>query len=58
MNDRFFLKLLLALFAGLIAAEVLVVVLFGLRLELILFCFILTSSSLRAFSAMPSGEFL
>jgi hypothetical protein len=44
MNDRFFLKLLLALFAGLIAAEVLVVVLFGLRLELILFCFIVVAA--------------
>ena len=44
MNERFFLKLLLVLFAGLIAAEVLVVVLFGLRLELILFCFIVAAA--------------
>ncbi len=41
MNERFFLKLLLALFSGLIAVEVLLVVFFGLRLELILLCFIL-----------------
>ena len=44
MNDRFFLKLLLVLFVGLIASEVLVVVLFGLRLELILFCFIVVAA--------------
>ncbi len=44
MNERFFLKLLLALFAGLIVAEVVVVALFGLRLELILFCFILAAA--------------
>jgi hypothetical protein len=44
MNERFFLKLLLVLFAGLIAAEVLVVVLFGLRLELILLCFIVVAA--------------
>lgn len=44
MNDRFFLKLLLVLFAGLIAAEVLVVALFGLRLELILLCFIVAAA--------------
>lgn len=43
MNERFFLKLLLALFAGLIVAEVVVVALFGLRLELILFCFIVAA---------------
>ena len=44
MNERFFLKLLLALFAGLIVAEVLVVALFGLRLELILLCFIVVAA--------------
>ena len=44
MTERFFLKLLLVLFAGLIAAEVLVVVLFGLRLELILFCVIVVAA--------------
>ena len=44
MNERFFLKLLLVLFAGLIAAEVLVVALFGLRLELILLCFIVVAA--------------
>lgn len=44
MNERVFLKLLLVLFAGLIAAEVLVVVLFGLRLELILLCFIVVAA--------------
>ncbi len=44
MNERFFLKLLLLLFAGLIAAEVLVVALFGLRLELILLCFIIVAA--------------
>ena len=44
MNERFFLKLLLALFSGLIAAELLVVVLFGLRLELILLCFIIAAA--------------
>jgi hypothetical protein len=44
MNERFFLKLLLVLFAGLIAAEVLVVALFGLRLELILLCFIVAAA--------------
>jgi len=44
MNERIFLKLLLALFSGLIAAEVLVVVLFGLRLELILLCFIVVAA--------------
>ncbi len=43
MNERVFLKLLLALFAGLIVAEVVVVALFGLRLELILFCFIVAA---------------
>ncbi|MFZ4524333.1 MAG: hypothetical protein ACOYOE_01975 [Chlorobium sp.] len=41
MNERFFLKLLLTLFSGLVAAELLVVVLFGFRLELILFCFVI-----------------
>ncbi|MFZ4801488.1 MAG: hypothetical protein ACOYLR_05800 [Chlorobium sp.] len=41
MNERLLLKLLLALFSGLIAAELLVVALFGFRLELMLFCFIL-----------------
>jgi len=41
MNERFFLKLLLTLFSGLVAAELLVVLLFGFRLELILFCFVL-----------------
>lgn len=41
MNERFFLILLLALFSGLVAAELLVVLLFGLKLELILFCFIM-----------------
>ena len=40
MNERFFLKLLLALFSGLLFAELLVVLLFGFRLELIVFCFI------------------
>ncbi len=44
MNERFFLKLLLVLFGGLIAAEVLVVALFGLRLELILLCFIVAAA--------------
>jgi hypothetical protein len=44
MNERFFLKLLLILFAGLIAAEVLVVALFGLRIELILLCFIVVAA--------------
>ena len=44
MSERFFLKLLLVLFAGLIAAEVLVVALFGLRLELILLCFIVVAA--------------
>ncbi|TLU87752.1 MAG: hypothetical protein FDX21_02730 [Chlorobium sp.] len=41
MNERLFLKLLLALFSGLIVAELLVVLLFGFRLELLLFWFIL-----------------
>ncbi|WP_076791517.1 hypothetical protein [Chlorobium sp. KB01] len=40
MEERFFLKLLLFLFAGLIAAELLVVTFYGFRLELILFTFI------------------
>ena len=44
MNERFFLKLLLSLFAGLIVAEVVVVALFGLRLELILLCFIVAAA--------------
>jgi len=44
MNERFFLKLLLALFALLIVAEVVVVALFGLRLELILLCFIVAAA--------------
>ncbi len=44
MNERFFLKLLLALFAGLIVAELVVVALFGLRLELILLCFIVAAA--------------
>ena len=44
MNERFFLKILLVLFCGLIAAEVLVVSLFGLKLELILLCFIVASA--------------
>ena len=44
MNERFFLKLLLALFSGLIAAELLVVGLFGLRLELIMLLFILAAA--------------
>jgi hypothetical protein len=44
MNERVFLKLLLFLFAGLIAAEALVVALFGLRLELILLCFIVAAA--------------
>ena len=44
MNERFFLKMLLILFAGLIAAEVLVVAIFGLRLELILLCFIVAAA--------------
>lgn len=44
MNERFFLKLLLLLFTGLIVAEVLVVVLFGFRLELILLCFIVAAA--------------
>ena len=44
MNERFFLKLLLALFAGLMVAEVVVVALFGLRLELILLCFIVAAA--------------
>ncbi len=41
MNERIFLKLLLVLLSGLIAAEVLVVTLLGLKLELILLCFII-----------------
>ncbi len=41
MDERFFLKLLLTLFSGLVAAELLVVALFGFRLELIFFCFVL-----------------
>ena len=41
MNERFFLKLLLTLFSGLVAAELLVVLLFGFKLELILFCFVI-----------------
>ena len=41
MNERFFLKLLLTLFSGLVATELLVVLLFGFKLELILFCFII-----------------
>ena len=44
MNERLFLKLLLVLFAGLIASEALVVALFGLRLELILLCFIVVAA--------------
>ena len=44
MNERFFLKILLVLFCGLIAAEVLVVALFGLKLELILLCFIVVAA--------------
>ena len=44
MNERFFLKILLVLFGGLIAAEVLVVSLFGLKLELILLCFIIVAA--------------
>jgi hypothetical protein len=44
MNERFFLKILLVLFGGLIAAEVLVVSLFGLKLELILLCFIVAAA--------------
>ena len=44
MNERFFLKLLLFLFTGLIVAEALVVALFGLRLELILLCFIVVAA--------------
>jgi len=41
MNERLFLKILLVLFSGLIAVEMLLVMLFGLRLELILLCFII-----------------
>lgn len=44
MDERFFLKLLLVLFAGLIAAELFVVTVFGLRLELILLCFIIAAA--------------
>jgi len=44
MNERLFLVLLLALFLGLFAAELLVVAWFGFRLELILFCFIMAVS--------------
>ena len=44
MNERFFLKLLLALFSAFVAVELLVVLLFGLRLELILLCFILAAA--------------
>jgi len=44
MNERFFLKLLLLLFSGLIAAELLLVVMFGLRLELIILCFIIAAA--------------
>ncbi len=41
MNERFFLKLHLALFFGLLVAELLVPLLFGFRLELIVFCFVI-----------------
>ena len=41
MNERFFLKLLLALFSGLLVAELLLVLLIGFRLELIVFPFII-----------------
>ncbi|MEI6846460.1 MAG: hypothetical protein WCK32_00240 [Chlorobiaceae bacterium] len=41
MNEQFFLKLLLVLFAGLIVAELIVVTISGLKLELILLCFII-----------------
>ena len=41
MNERFFLKLLLALFSGLLVVELLVLLLFGFRLELIVFCFVI-----------------
>ncbi|NTW81849.1 MAG: hypothetical protein HGB36_00550 [Chlorobiaceae bacterium] len=44
MNERFFLKLLLGIFSGLIAAELLIVILAGFRLELILFCFIIAAA--------------
>ncbi|MEI6691631.1 MAG: hypothetical protein WCL43_02795 [Chlorobium sp.] len=44
MNERLFLKLLLVLFLGLIAAEIVVVSLFGLKLELILLCFIIAAA--------------
>ncbi len=44
MNERFFLKLLLALFSALVAAELFLVLLFGLRLELILLCFIMATA--------------
>lgn len=44
MNERFFLKILLVLFVGLIATEVLVVSLFGLKLELILLSFIVVAA--------------
>ena len=44
MNERLFLKILLVLFSGLIAAELLLVMLFGLRLELILLCFIIVTA--------------
>jgi len=41
MNERLFLKLLLALFSSLMVAELLVALRFGFRLELMLFCFIM-----------------
>ncbi len=44
MNERFFLKLLLGIFSGLIAAELLIVILAGFRLELILFSFIIATA--------------
>jgi len=40
MTERLFLKLLLTLFSSLLAAELLLVLLFGFRLELIVFAFV------------------
>jgi hypothetical protein len=44
MNERFFLKLLLGLFCGLAAAELLAAALFGLKTELILFIFVVAAA--------------
>ncbi|MEI8032007.1 MAG: hypothetical protein WCH05_01475 [Chlorobiaceae bacterium] len=44
MSDNLFLKLLLTIMAGLIAAELAVVLVAGLRLELIVLCFIVAAA--------------